>query len=295
MIRADALTEKFRKALDDKWGYIWGTAGVLWTKSRQNNLVQQFVSKYGTSWQKNSEAKADTKYNSAVYGSKWIDHNVADCSGLFAWAFKQLGGSIAHGSNSIWDRYTKNKGKLAEGRRTDGKELLPGTAVFTGTDNDHPHIGLYAGSGKVIEAANTQAGVVTSNINATKWKYWGELRGVDYDGKAEEPVTDSGWPVLKRGSKGTYVRQLQQLLLDRGYKLPKYGADGDFGSETEAAVKQFQRDWGLTVDGIVGPQTLKMLQSTVPNEKTYTVTIRGLSKETADEIIAKYGGDAAEG
>lgn len=47
---------------------------------------------------------------------------------------------------------------------------------------------------------------------------------------------------LKRGSKGDNVRQLQQALINKygGKTLPKYGADGDFGSETVAALKKLK-------------------------------------------------------
>lgn len=62
-------------------------------------------------------------------------------------------------------------------------------------------------------------------------------------------------PMLKFGSRGTDVKFLQSMLLQLGEKLPKYGADGDFGSETEAAVKSFQKKNKLEVDGIVGPKT----------------------------------------
>jgi len=57
---------------------------------------------------------------------------------------------------------------------------------------------------------------------------------------------------LRKGSSGAAVRELQQALNLRGAGLV---VDGDFGSKTEAAVKNFQSTWGLTVDGIVGPQT----------------------------------------
>lgn len=62
-------------------------------------------------------------------------------------------------------------------------------------------------------------------------------------------------PVLARGSEGDTVRVLQYLLTGNGYSLPGHGADGDFGAETEAAVQAFQRDHGLTPDGIVGKDT----------------------------------------
>jgi len=81
---------------------------------------------------------------------------VADCSGLFTWAFKQLGGFMYHGSNTMWNKYCTAKGKLVNGRRSDGKELKPGTAVFVlKNGDDRSHVGLYIGGGKVIEASGT--------------------------------------------------------------------------------------------------------------------------------------------
>ncbi len=60
-----------------------------------------------------------------------------------------------------------------------------------------------------------------------------------------------------RGSRGAEVKSIQQKLQSLGYY--KGSIDGIFGKATEAAVKQFQRDNKLTVDGIVGKNTLKAL------------------------------------
>jgi peptidoglycan hydrolase-like protein with peptidoglycan-binding domain len=60
-------------------------------------------------------------------------------------------------------------------------------------------------------------------------------------------------PLLKKGSTGEAVRQLQRALKDLGYDPGEL--DGQFGSETESAVKAFQGDRQLTVDGIVGEIT----------------------------------------
>ena len=294
MIKAVDLIEKFKYALDNHWGYIWGAAGILWTSSRQKQKVDYMISKYGTSWQKNSEAKQDNYYSAAVYGDKWIGHYVADCSGMFAWSFKELGGAIAHGSNSIFDRYCSSKGKITDEIR---KNMKPGTAVFTGDATKHGHIGLYVGNGKCIEASGTIAGVCVSNLSANKWTYWGELKDVSYSPQnAQEPASDTSdedlvifdYPTLKKGSKGQYVAVLQQKLILFGYSLPHYGIDGDFGSETENAVKAFQRDHGLTADGIVGKKTWEAFDQKV--EQKYTVTVNGLTKAKADEIVSKYGG-----
>lgn len=57
--------------------------------------------------------------------------------------------------------------------------------------------------------------------------------------------------ILKKGSKGDKVRQLQLAL--------GITSDGIFGSATESAVKKFQKEHGLFADGIVGPKTMDML------------------------------------
>lgn len=57
--------------------------------------------------------------------------------------------------------------------------------------------------------------------------------------------------LLRKGVKGEQVRLLQEAL--------GVGADGIFGSGTEAAVREFQESNGLTVDGLAGPATLAMI------------------------------------
>ena len=286
-ISANALVEKFEYALDNRWGYIWGAAGILWTQARQNQKINYMVTKYGSNWQKDIDAKKDNYYYAALCGDKWIGHYVADCSGLFAWAFKQLGGSIAHGSNSIYDRYCTTKGKITDDIR---KTMLPGTAVFTGDSKSHGHIGLYIGNGKVIEASGTVAGVCVSNLAAGKWTYYGLLKGVDYGGEVPEPAKDDSLPTLRRGSKGAYVTKAQTILKQLGYDLGPCGIDGDFGQATEKAVKKFQQDWGLQQDGVIGERTWGMLLSAPTNKVTYTVTIKNLARTAADELKKKYPG-----
>ena len=66
-------------------------------------------------------------------------------------------------------------------------------------------------------------------------------------------------PVLKKGSKGNTVKALQILLAGNGCSVGKYGVDGDFGGDTEAAVLKFQGKKGLTKDGVAGPATWSAL------------------------------------
>ena len=72
--------------------------------------------------------------------------------------------------------------------------------------------------------------------------------------------------LMKRGTKGTIVTNLQTYLMSLGYKLPKYGADGDYGAETEAAVKAFQKDYSLPVTGVWGEAEQKAAETPKPVE-----------------------------
>jgi len=81
---------------------------------------------------------------------------------------------------------------------------------------------------------------------------------------------------LQKGSKdsttGGLVSKVQTLLERLGYTLPRSGVDGDFGSETESAVLEFQRNHhkerGLAVSGVINGITLLILQSTTAKRRS---------------------------
>ena len=272
MIRPDALIAKFQYAIDNHFGYIYGETHTMWTEEKQKQYEKDY-------------ADDPDRANSCKYGSQWIGHWVTDCSGLFSWAFSQLGRKIYHGSNTIYNKYCTSRGTLKNGLTSGSKPLLPGTAVFTGTVDKKPHIGLYVGSGWVIEAAGAKQGVIRSKVTNKKWTFWGELKGVDYDGG--DPVPEDR-PTLRKGDQGQYVTLLQTMLIDRGYSCGSWGADGDFGSATLQAVKAFQRDNGLDADGIVGAKTWAALDQNHAPAPTYTVTISGLTKDQVMELLKQY-------
>lgn len=179
MIQAMDMVAKFQTALADKWGYILGSSGQIWTAKNQaetSNIMAQ------------------------EYGSKWIGHRVADCSGLFSWAAAALGGYLPHGSNSIYRKYTTSTGTSMTG-------LQPGTAVFkvrAGTNyadkKDWYHIGLYVGGTTVIEAKGTRYGVVTSRLS--DWHAWGMLKGVNYE-EVDPLVSRTGAAIVDVPNDGT--------------------------------------------------------------------------------------------
>ena len=62
-------------------------------------------------------------------------------------------------------------------------------------------------------------------------------------------------PRLEKGSEGNTVKALQILLIGNNCSCGKYGADGEFGNDTLAAVKKYQNANGLEDDGVAGPKT----------------------------------------
>ena len=96
-ISSSELIAQFQTALREGWGYIYGASGEIWTQAQQNAASREQTKKYG---------------------QKWVGHRVTDCSGLFAWAFRQLGGYCYHGSNTMFRRYSSASGSLSAGKRT---------------------------------------------------------------------------------------------------------------------------------------------------------------------------------
>lgn len=87
---------------------------------------------------------------------------------------------------------------------------------------------------------------------------------------------------LKNGMSGDDVKQMQLDLIRLGFNCGRWGADGDFGDATEMAVRDFQRSYGLTEDGVFGSATRAML----------TKAIDSIDKVPADaEHVLIVGGD----
>lgn len=82
-------------------------------------------------------------------------------------------------------------------------------------------------------------------------------RGLTVDG-LKGPKTLNACPTVKKGAKGNVTRLIQERLNSVGFSL---GVDGIFGTATYNAVKVFQRNRGLSQDGIVGKNTWSYLVS----------------------------------
>ena len=153
MVKAALFVEQVMIPYDEGWGYIYGTWGSMWTEKKQ---------------------KAATRPQTVKYGSKWIGKMVTDCSGLPRWALWQLGDkSMLHHAYYQYTDNCKNKGRLIDGARDDGKPIKRGTAVFLqGKAAKIHHVGVYVGGGNVVEAKGTQYGVVMSKLSQSRDFYF---------------------------------------------------------------------------------------------------------------------------
>lgn len=108
-----------------------------------------------------------------------------------------------------------------------------------------------------------------TNAKATKWLL--EDSNLDKLAKAEATAIAKYFkaiqpkasaievPTLSKGAKGDAAKALQTLLIGYGYSCGNAGADGDFGNSTHNALKNYQKDKELVIDGCCGAKTWSSL------------------------------------
>ena len=248
--------------------YWYGTCGYKATTSLLNSKSKQYPSHYTES--RMSRYKQDIKNNAVVSDC------VGGCKG-YAWTgggqviLDAIGkaGSVSnkYGSNGCPDKsangmFTYAKSKGCAWGTIDTLPEIPGLALCK-----DGHVGYYVGDGFAVEWKGFAYGCVKTAVKGRGWTNWYQLPFIDYGDadlktKADMEVT-LGSRLLVKGASGSDVKQMQTLLLQLGYDLGSYGADGEFGSCTEKAVKSFQRKANLTVDGKYGDKTHAALMAAI--------------------------------
>jgi L,D-transpeptidase catalytic domain/Putative peptidoglycan binding domain len=139
-----------------------------------------------------------------------------------------------------------------------------GTTYAIHGNNDPSSIGKYVSSGCIrmydneVEWLFDRIIVNTPVVITTSGKSFNSIAiayGYIVTGTIPTPPTSVG--ILKIGNRGDAVKKLQQKLTSIGYSTK--GIDGIFGYNTDQAVRKFQKDRHLVVDGVVGPATIKAL------------------------------------
>ena len=282
-------------ALNRGDGYIMGSKGQN-PRTGQMDLSSTSVK---SSWKENGYYYTQYKDAQRTQALKWRKKctRVWDCNGMAEgiyelWCGKNIDSKARYNYAQWCD--PKGSGMIPAQYR------VPGAAVFwSNAPKDKPassnihHVaylwkpvveGKPEGDWYLIEAQGVMKGVVKSKLNSRKPNFWGLMtKYYDYGNTIQvtKPNTPAvsvvavvpkekhlGDRILKNGSEGNDVKELQTNLIRLGYDLGKWGADGDFGDCTEAAVKAFQKACGLKVTGVFTKDDLPALEKMLTAEET---------------------------
>lgn len=203
------------------------------------------------------------------------DPDAFDCSELVEWACARLDVEPRMPDGS-WHqaRHCRNENTLIEVEKaidTAGALLfLFSTSPYEGPRPRRSHVAISVGNGRTFEARGRRYGVGFFEARGRGWTHAAKVPGLEYVVEAFEPP-DPTLPedhnisvVLPQlsyhaKSKGRDVRTLQGLLHARGLERVVGKIDGDFGTKTDNAVRQFQRRALIEVNGLVGEKTWSKL------------------------------------
>lgn len=297
------LVEFVKKVFFAAWVYWYGTYGNKCTQSKYESKAKQYPSHY------TSSRKAGYMQDIAN-GS-----TCSDCVGLlkaFFWCLGTFGATPKYGTNGCPDTSANGMFKLCkETGKISTIPDIPGLVVWK-----DGHIGVYIGGGETIEMNSFAKDCIWRKVTEGTWTHWGKLPPsmLEYVAGSENSVVELhiGDRALGKGCIGADVVELQEALMALGYQLPIYGADGDFGTETAAAVMSLQGHCGLDETGVFDTATYKALldaqkppvvipEQDLPGEDANTeypqrrfVLILDGTEDLLRELQAKHGGMLAE-
>ena len=251
------FVQQLGEALSRKDGYIMGATG-------QNPRRWKVDSWWFTQYDGNEKQKRKALYWRAHAARVW------DCNGLAEGIYRDYAGvSIDTQARYNYSQWCDPRGS----GMIPARYRVPGAAVFWGSSASGIHHVAYlykpvkagepSGDWYIIEARGVMYGVVESKLLSRKPDFWGWMtKYFDYSefGAVRPQALHLGDRLLKNGMSGEDVKELQTDLIRLGYDCGRYGADGDFGDATEAAVKAFQRARHLTADGEFGERSFEAME-----------------------------------
>ena len=204
--------------------------------------------------------------NRQKYGKEYGVNGTAWCCQFVWWVFLHAGAAALFygGKKTAYCptlmQYYKGKGQLVK------KNFKPGDIIFFDFNgNGQPdHVGIvervvgnnvYTIEGNTSAKNDTNGGQVMRRTRSGKVILCAARPNYDVEKENCEVKLET----LKKGCKGDNVKALQILLIGYGYDCGRHGADGDFGADTDKAVRDYQGKNKLTVDGVAGKNTWSKL------------------------------------
>lgn len=201
--------------------YVYGAQGQ---RATEVGDVDAWIDRRSTSESTAKKAQKYYRQKAAEIGAENI--RFFDCSGLAMYFFQNLKGISKNdaSANTLW----------LGCKQISKSDLKPGDFVFIDTDGRKTHIGYVARDGQIIEARASGYGVEVYPQQSRPWTNFGRHKWL----RDEIEGNESSAQVPQRT-----VAQWQRLLLVYDPMcLPRYGADGDYGAETDAAMVQLIKD-----------------------------------------------------
>jgi len=197
------LVKHVKMALRENWGYVYGTIGQVLT-----DAILQY---------KKKQYPKNILHYEAFIRKTWIGRRTADCVNLIKSYIWWNNGNIKYSS----DIDVSANGMYQSARIKGSINTMPDIAgICVRYDG---HIGVYIGTGQVIEARGTKYGVVQTPLKGRGWTHWLEC------------------PYIK-------------------YQMTGDGKMDTWAEKAVAFVKSFQSAFGLVVDGKAGNNTNAMLE-----------------------------------
>ena len=249
--------------------YAWGASGQLCTvKNREARMKHKRISKEDIELiRKHCQVLSgkSSKCDGCKYYPNCKRTKLRDCIYFIKYLLSVAGiECYGSGCSIMWNHNANwvKKGHL---------DQMPETPCLVfqwvkGNEKKMQHVGYYIGGGYVI---HDSVEVKKQKIGDYPWSHYAIPKGMGGVIPPEPGPVPVKKPTIKRKSRGDYVKECQDDLLKLGYDVGPKGADGIFGQNTEAAVKQFQREHNdldgnpLKVDGIVGQKTWGALDDAV--------------------------------
>ena len=245
------VTEKVVEKATSLMGspYVWGATGEKCTvanrKKRLNSPKLTEISKNNIK----KRCPVLSGKQTTCAGCKYEGKNEYDCIG-FVNAVNNACGIKLKGAGA-----TYHWGNTANFIRRGPIAEMPNVVccVYQADGSRMSHIGFHIGGGNIIHCSG-KGEVMIGSVADKAWTHYAIPVGYyteEYLKQAK--IVDTSFTLLKKGSRGDNVFKLQQMLNALGFNCGE--PDGAFGSNTEAAVKNFQEKYGLSVDGKVGQAT----------------------------------------
>ena len=211
----------------------------------------------------------DLKF-SGYQGQPW-------CLCFIVWCFvKTFGESKAKSMlfmNNGFTFYTPTAAQYFKNNNSFFKSPQVGDVIFFKNSQRICHVGIVyqinnnkiytiegnTNGGSTLEANGGAVAKKSYSLNYSKIAGYGRPKYINIGPNLTIPAEK---PILREGSKGTSVLFLQQCLNYLGAN-PKLKEDGDFGTNTDSALRAFQEKYNLEVDGEYGPMSKRMMESLI--------------------------------